>query len=845
MVANSGNSARLSAFKLRNAHARLLSLGFAILSSNAFAQTVERPQATAPPALSAQRGQDSSTPGEVPNVAGASPGSPSMGGFFTDIVRDEKSILTSPAQIKGKDLWWLVPLAGTTGFLLASDERNMRERIRTDALAQSRSRFISDAGVGSLALIPAAVYWWGWRHSDDYAKDSSLLTARALADSLVLTEGIQLITRRDRPMYGNGSGKFFDAGLDSSFPSMHAASAWSIASVLARRYPGWLSQLGLYSIATAVSLSRVTAREHFPSDVAVGSALGWLIGRYVSRTGGQNRTDWFEERHTNAPLAAPQEQRSSPADADETGASAGSSYVPMDSWVYDALDRLASFGLIPSQISGLRPWTRAECRRQVIEADEHVEAKDDAKNSSWLNHAKSLLSALHREFDGSETGRAQVVLDSVYVRNGVIAGPLLNDSYHFGQTWSNDFGRPYGRGLNSIEGFQAHAESGRFFAYIDGEYQHAPGQPPYSLPTRQLIAGLDDNPVQAPVAQTDTNRFRTIEAYAGVRVGDFELSLGKQSLYWGPTYDAPLSFSDNAEPTKNAKLSTVNPIRLPGILRYLGEIRAEIVIGKLGGQSYTWRPWFNAQKLAFKLTENLEMGFTRWSVLWGVGHPITVGSLFNNIFSFSSTGSTFQYGDRADPGDRKAGFDFRYRVPGLRNWLTLYSDSYSDDDPSPLAAPRRAAISPGIYLTHVPGIPKLDLRVEAPSTMLMRGDYGGTFLYYNNQYHASNTNYGYLLGNSAGRDGRAIEGWSTYWFSARSKLQAGYRQLKVGNLFLPGGGTQTDVSLKGSMQLPYQFSSEVMFQYERYWIPALGGPARNLSASLQITWEPKLQLLHH
>ena len=800
--------------KLQNVHALWLSLGLIIFGWNAVAQS-----------------QD--------NLAGEWPPNPSVGSFFTDIIQDEECIFTSPAHVKSHDLWWLVPVAGTTGFLVASDQRNMRERFRTDAVAQRRSRLISDAGVGSLALVPAVIYWWGWRHSDDYAKDSGLLTARALADSLILTEAVQLTTRRDRPMYGNGSGKFLDAGLDSAFPSMHAVSAWSIAAVLSRRYPGWLSQLGLYSVATAVSLSRVTAREHFPSDVAVGSALGWLVGQYVSRTGGQNRRDWFEERHKNAP----------PEDSDGTAAavdaSGGASYIPMDSWVYGALDRLAAFGLIPSQIAGLRPWTRAECRRQVVEADEHVETRDDAKNSSWLAQARSLLSALHREFNGGQTNHAQLVLDSIYVRNGVIAGPLLNDSYHFGQTWSNDFGRPYGRGLNSIEGFRAHAESGRFFAYVDGEYQHAPGQPPYSLATRELIAGLDDNPVQAPAAQTETNRFRTVEAYAGVRVGDFELSVGKESLYWGPTYDAPFSFSDNAEPTKNAKLSTIHPIPLPGILRHLGAIRVEIVIGKLGGQSYTWRPWFNAQKLSFKLTENLEMGFTRWSVLWGVGHPITLGSLFNNIFSLSSTGGTFQYGDRADPGDRKAGFDFRYRIPGLRNWLTLYSDSYSDDDPSPLAAPRRAAINPGIYLTHVPGIPKLDLRVEAPSTMLMRGDYGGTFLYYNTQYHASNTNYGYLLGNSAGRDGRAIEGWSTYWFSARSNLQAYYRQLKIGNLFLPGGGTQTDVGLNASLELPHQFSVELRLQYERDWIPALSGPARNLSASLQITWEPELQLLRY
>jgi hypothetical protein len=477
----------------------------------------------------------------------------------------------------------------------------------------------------------------------------------------------------------------------------------------------------------------------------------------------------------------------------------------------------------------------------MLEADAQIAAKNDGHVSA-LEQSSSLLSALHTELDQVESDRAQIVLDSIYARDGVIAGPLLNDSYHFGQTWINDYGRPYGRGLNSIEGLKAHAEDGRFFAYIDGEYQHAPRQNTPSLQTRELTSSLDDSPLQVPPVATATNRFRAIEAYAGVQFGDLEMSIGKQQLYWAPTYDAPLSFSDNAEPTKNAKISMIHPVRLPGILGRLGEIRGEFVMGKLGGQQYTWRPWFNAQKLTFKLTDNLELGFTRWSVFWGLGHPITVASFVQNLVSFTSPSGPAGL-QRNDPGDRKAGFDFRYRVPGLRNWLTLYTDSYSEDDPSPLAAPRRAAINPGIYLVRIPWIWKLDLRVEAPSTMLMRGDDNGFFVYWNNQYHDSNTNYGYLLGNSVGRDGRAIEGWSTYRISPRTSVQAGYRQLKTGNHFLPGGGTQTDVTLKGTVQLPCQFTAQTMLQYERYWIPALGGPARNLSTTLQVSWEPKLKLI--
>jgi len=753
--------------------------------------------------------------------------------FASEMWHDQKRIVTSPLHIAKKDWPWLVPLAGATTFLLFTDGRNMQERIHSDAAVRHDSLVLSNLGVGALAAMPVFLGWQGWQNREAYEAETAWLAARAVADSLVTGEVVRAITRRERPT-AEGAGDFFTSGVtDSSFPSLHAASAWAMASVVAERYPGWLTKLAAYGLAGGVSISRVVGKEHSPSEVLVGSALGWLIGRYVAGTG--TRQPWWDGMGRATPAREPDAEARPAGESSAEEGHLGSSYVPPDSWVYDVLDRLAAMGLIPSQTSGLRPWTRAECARQTREAERSIEA---ASRSVDLSEATEMVAALHKELDGNGGG---VTLHSVYVRNGAIAGPALNDSFHFGQTWANDNGRPFGRGWNSNAGFTASAQSGRFFAYVQGEYQRAPGEAPYSLPVRQAIAQLDDNPLQLAEPQSSTSRFRTLDAYAGVRLGDFEFSVGKQSLWWGPTHDAPLSFSDNAEPTKNAKLSMVHPIRLPGFLGHLGWIRAELVLGKLGGQKYTWRPWFNAEKVSFKLTDNLEMGFTRWSIFWGVGHPITAGSLLINLTSAASpnVGGV----GRSDPGDRKAGFDFRYRLPWLRNWVTLYSDSYADDDPSPLAAPRRAGINPGIYLTHVPGIPRMDLRVEAPSTMPMEGDMGGAFIYDNSQYHSGNTNYGYLLGNPVGRDGRAIEGWTRYWFSARTRIEMGYRQLKVGTSFLPGGGTQTDGTIKATLLLGNDWTAEVMWQYERFWIPLLGGPRRNISSWLQLTWEPNLQLV--
>jgi hypothetical protein len=309
----------------------------------------------------------------------------------------------------------------------------------------------------------------------------------------------------------------------------------------------------------------------------------------------------------------------------------------------------------------------------------------------------------------------------------------------------------------------------------------------------------------------------------------------------------PWAFSSNAEPTYNFRFVSTRPHPLPLVPSW-GTYRFDVVLGKLSGHSYPARPWFNGQKISLNLGDNLEMSFTRWSVFWGVGHPITLHSFKANLFSFNSTGSyvgagAAPFGDRNDPGDRKSNFDFRYKPPFLGKIVTLYADAYSDDDPNPIDAPRRAAWNPGIYFARLPWLPHMDLRIEAASSAGLATDFGGKFFFMNNQYLDSNTNKGFLLGNAVGRDGRAIEGRSGYWFSARTRVEAGYRQNKIANGFLPGGGTITDGFLNSSFAINRHWSAQLFTQYERFLIPSYKqGSQHNTSGWLQITWNPELSL---
>ena len=103
-----------------------------------------------------------------------------------------------------------------------------------------------------------------------------------MLDVLPMQFAIRGATGRLRPYQSNYQNDFFDGG--SSFPSNHSAVAWAFASVVAREYPNMYAQLGAYGLATAVSLARVAASQHFLSDVFVGGLIGYQVGRQIYKT---------------------------------------------------------------------------------------------------------------------------------------------------------------------------------------------------------------------------------------------------------------------------------------------------------------------------------------------------------------------------------------------------------------------------------------------------------------------------------------------------------------------------------------------------------------------------------
>ena len=757
-----------------------------------------------------------------------------------DLVRDQKAIATGPAHLRLLDTTWALPLAGLTAGMIVTDAQFSRHLNNTTSRINN-SNSLANYGVAGMAAAGGGLWIWGKMRGNDHESDAGYITAEAMGNAVLDVEALKFLFGRQRPLEGNNLGLFRNGG--QSFPSEHAALAWSAAAVLAREYPGPLTKLFVYGGAAAISAARVTGKQHFPTDVLIGSALGYYVGNTVWRSHHESRDD---AQYGEFVRTTERERQASDM---------ASPYVPLDSWVYDAFDRLSAMGYVHTAFAGMRPWSRMECARLLQESTELLSGDEDRAPEA-VKLERALGDEFHREVGLLDGGaNYDIGLDSVYSRFSNISGPALNDGYHFGNTITNDFGRPYAEGANSVTGFTSHATTGPLTVFVRGEYQHAPGAPALSLAARQAAADVDFLPrtlVQPGTSTPGIDRPRLVEAYVALTTHNWQFSYGKQSLWWGPDRSGPMLFSNNAEPINMFRVNRASPVELPGALRWLGQMRTEFFIGQIDGYRFmlvpegligSWnqtlpkQPWINGQKVSFKPTENLEFSFSRTTLFAGGTYPLNFYTFKNSLVSTTNPGA----GKPNKPGDRRSAMDFTYRIPKLRNWLTFYADGFTDDEFSPIAYADRSAWTVGLYMPQLPKIPKLDLRAEGIYTDLPIGgavDHG--FFYFNGTWRNGYTNDGELIGSWIGRQGQGAQAWATYHFGARRTLQFDFRHQKVSAQYIPDGGTLTDAGVHTDLELRKQLTVSGGVQYERWDFPVIDPQRRsNVTTSIQFTWRPK------
>jgi hypothetical protein len=522
-----------------------------------------------------------------------------------------------------------------------------------------------------------------------------------------------------------------------------------------------------------------------------------------------------------------------------------STYVPIESWVYPAFERLAAEGYLPVAFFSLRPWTRMDCARLVDEADAQLAVKPTASDASVI------LDSLKKEFAAELARQAgarnvEFRLESLDQRVTAIAGRPLTDGFHFGETLVNNDGRPFAEGANLYSGVSLRATAGPFAAYVRTELQRVPPAPVPNASAQQQIAAADFTSTAAAGPISGYLRGRVLEANVSFTISNNQFTFGRQSLWWGPARSGATLFSDNAEPIYMLRYDRVRPFVLPGLLKLLGPIRAQVLVGRLSGAQFVSptgalfgtsavalrdQPFIHAEKISFKPTPNFEFSVSRTVIFGGAGSPVNSSTFLRSVFSVGTVNGT------NDPGDRRAAVDVQYRIPGLRNCLTGYFDGFSEDQPFPLAYPTESAWLSGFFLRCVPRLPHLTFRAEGLLSPHRDLAFPG-FFYFNVHYLSGYTNNRQLIGSWIGREANGQQAWATWHLSTRSSVELSARSMTVNREFLRGGtlrnlSATVDIALRPEWQLSLEEQTE-------WWRFPLLSPAsqHNAAFTLQLSYRP-------
>lgn len=212
--------------------------------------------------------------------------------MIPNLASDQKQIWLFPTKLKERKRWIpTVAVLGATAGLVALDQKTAPYFRRTSAYDGFNQAFSgSHTSIGIIAA-PVALYASGWIRKDSKMRRTALLAGEAVADSEILTTVFKDIDRRLRPAAIPVNGNFADTWFEDnthnfhsngSFPSGHTIAAFSVATVIARRYGNhrWVPYVA-YGSAALVGFSRVSLSSHFVSDVFMGGALGYTISRFV------------------------------------------------------------------------------------------------------------------------------------------------------------------------------------------------------------------------------------------------------------------------------------------------------------------------------------------------------------------------------------------------------------------------------------------------------------------------------------------------------------------------------------------------------------------------------------
>lgn len=498
-----------------------------------------------------------------------------------------------------------------------------------------------------------------------------------------------------------------------------------------------------------------------------------------------------------------------------------SNNIPLDSPLYLYLEKLAGFGIITSNIQGIRPFSKAEAARLTLEAEDNLAGID---NEAARSFAASLLArirellpreiSLHHEqekappFDYNPLSSARiryVYLDGVprsYERpvhdpggDGVFGigsglrpknpypAPVFQHGTEGTPFLGNNEGIRYRKGSNAEYRFSGEAYLGRFAS---------------ALIEPLLLYSFKDR----------TAHGRLNKGYLKIGGGGLELELGRDSNWLGPGSQTAITLSDNARNFDLVKISSPEPLDIGWVKRCLGWVKYTLLFSRFDStvtEGKTRQPYFLAAKLAVKPLDNVEFGINLGRQQGGPGVNNSLGDWLRGLVG----------GTSSDNSNSVAGLDIRIRLPFLRN-TEIYGEFSGEDTAAfwPIAESYVA----GIFVPRLTADGRNDLRFEyylGNAILATSGTFPGGYLYR-----------GMNIGPAQGGAAEEFFVRASHWFSVRNYLALEYLHTERGNLgrvsvnsagtFDPNGALQA-VERKNALrvlwQLPIRGNFDLLLMY--------------------------------
>lgn len=372
--------------------------------------------------------------------------------------------------------------------------------------------------------------------------------------------------------------------------------------------------------------------------------------------------------------------------------------VPVGHWSYDAIEKLAIWGMVDMSNLSKKPISRiqmARCIAEVIKKTQDVDFNYLSIDSTQIKILEQFLKRLIEEFRNElvEIGVGLGADDESHKKFFKTSGSLNSKKSFTNLDVSenileNEAGWHLRDGLNIKVGFDTWFRAGDFVGFA-------------------LSPGVRHS-------KYDTDL--TIErGYLQGSLYNIRIQVGRDSLWWGPGYHGSLLLSNNAFPFDMIRVNNDTPLKLPLIFEKLGPTNIEYFITRLEEKRQISRSYFSGLRLEFNPVTFFNFGFSRTIIFGGKGAPRPDIADYLQIFLPEHENKLGILDN-----DQKISVDFRLRTPLIAKILPffatdleIYGELAGEDDTTDITQLQPGhAINGGVFIPNLLNNKGLDMRIE-------------------------------------------------------------------------------------------------------------------------------------